>query len=216
MTRMSRAPGLVQDSAPEDRAQIGADALRNRRGTSVALRWALRASLFTAALLTLPSCLVPFSTQVDPPDNFPPSIADPLAPPTDYRPIGSHIDLSAIEPGDAGVSTDLFFEVAVRDPDITQTLQWQVWVNYTSGSPRAARGELPPDPVTDSDRRTRRLTFSVSRATLIACNRIELQVSTGYSFLDQREPETEGDLAMATWWVVADRNVPISSCAEAP
>lgn len=216
MTRMSRAPGHAGRQAPEDRGEIGTDALRNRRGTGVALPSALRASLLTAALLTLPSCLVPFATQVDPPDNFPPSIADPLAPPTDYRPIGSHIDLSAIEPGDAGVPTDLFFEVAVRDPDIAQILQWQVWVNYTSDSAPVRRGELMPDPATDSEPRTRRLTFIVPRASLIACNRIELQVSTGYSFLDQREPELEGDLAMATWWVVADRNVPISSCAEAP
>jgi hypothetical protein len=191
--------------------------LGRSRGTRVALSRLVRVLSILAALPTLPACLVPFATQVDPPDNFPASIADPLAPPTDYRPIGSHIDLSDIEPGDAGVSADLFFEVAVRDPDINQPLEWQVWVNYTGGSSgTATRGTLLADPQTDPDRRTRRLSFGLSRASLIGCNRIELQVSSEFSFADQREPVLEGDVAMATWWVVADRTVPISSCAEAP
>jgi len=164
----------------------------------------------------LPGCLVPFATQVDPPDNFPPSIADPLAPPSDYRPIGSHIDLSAVEPEDAGLPTSISFEVAVRDPDINQELQYQVWVNYPTPMDRTVGDVLLPDVQTDTDRRTRRLTFSVPRASLIACNRVELRVSSRFSFLDQREPETEGDLATATWWVVADRTVPVSLCAEGP
>lgn len=204
-----------------DPSGIGRSARTERRGTRVALSRLVRVLSTLAALslpVTLPACIVPFSTQVDPPDNFPSSIADPLAPPSDYRPIGSHIDLSAIEPGDAGVPSEIFFEVAVRDPDINQRLQWQVWVNYTGGSSRALSGELPADPQTDGDRRTRRLPFAIPRASLLAlaCNRIELQVSSGFAFADLREPEIEGDLAMATWWVVTDRTVPISSCTEAP
>jgi hypothetical protein len=144
------------------------------------------------------------------------AVADPLAPPPDYRPIGSHISLADLEPGDAGPPTSIAFEVAVRDPDVDQRLEYQVWVNYITGSPFALRGLLVPDDATDADRTTRLLRFDLPRASLIACNRVELRVTSSFQFVDPREPDIEGDLGTATWWIVSDRTVSLDECREAP
>lgn len=194
----------------------GPVAARARHGIHVALGSLVRALSVLIALPTLQACIIPQHVQIDPPDNFPPAVADPLAPPASYQPIGSHISLADLEPSDAGVPTSIPFEVAVRDPDVDQELQYQVWVNYRTGSASSLRGRLLPDAVSDTDRTTRLLRFDLPRATLIACNRVELRVTTSFQFEDPREPSVEGDLGSATWWIVSDRTIAIDECTEAP
>ena len=198
-----------------DCSLFGPRASRRRDGIAVALRALVRAMPSLVALPILQACLVTQHVQLDPPENFPPSVLDPLSPPLGYRPIGSHIDLSSIEGGDAGTPTTIPFEVAVRDPDVDQELLYLVWVNYPATTEPARRGELPPDPAMDPDRRVRTLRFNVD-ASLVPCSRVELRVATNFQFLDPREPVIEGDIATATWWIVEDRTVPISLCPEAP
>jgi hypothetical protein len=216
---MSRR-GPFADGAPSeivgDRPYFGASVPVRRRGIAVALVALVRAVPCLVALPILQACLITQHVEIDPPDNFPPSVLDPLSPPLGYRPIGSHIDLSAIEGGDAGPPTSITFEVAVRDPDIEQRLDYAVWINYPTPTGSVTRGQLPPDSVIDSDRRVRTLSFTLPIRELGACNRVELRVSGGFQFIDQREPVTEGDVATATWWIVDDRTVSISDCPEAP
>jgi hypothetical protein len=180
----------------------------------------MRALVLVAALPAVPGCLIPQHVQVDPPGNFPPAITDLIARPATYHPIGSHIDRSDLETGDAGVATELTLEVLVRDPDVDQQLAYQVWINYPV-PPNSATGNtrLVPDEAGDSDRATRNLRVSLSLADIptTGCARVELFVTSEFDpFSRDREPVTDGDLATATWWVVADGTVPISSCPEAP
>jgi hypothetical protein len=219
MTRMSRPSGAARVGTPPIGRDLPPPCPRTsvvRPGTRVALERLVRGLSVLIALPTLQACLITQHVQVDPPDNFPPAVADPLAPPPDYRPIGSHISLADLEPGDAGPPTSIAFEVAVRDPDVDQRLEYQVWVNYITGSPFALRGLLVPDDATDADRTTRLLRFDLPRASLIACNRVELRVTSSFQFVDPREPDIEGDLGTATWWIVSDRTVSLDECREAP
>lgn len=219
MTGMSRPSGAARVGTPRigrDLHRRGACAPLVGPGTRVALVSLVRGLSVLIALPTLQACLITQHVQVDPPENFPPAVADPLAPPPGYRPIGSHISLADLEPGDAGVPTSIAFEVAVRDPDVDQELQYQVWVNYITGSASSLRGRLVPDDATDADRTVRLLRFDLPRGLLIACNRVELRVTSGFQFEDPREPDIEGDLGTATWWIVSDRTVSLDECREAP
>lgn len=221
MTRMSRretTAGVEPSVNRRDRPRFGHGSWRRRGGIAVALTALVRAAPCLVALPLLQACLVTQHVQLDPPENFPPSVLDPLSPPPGYSPIASHIDLSAIETGDAGVSTTINFEVAVRDPDVGQQLDYAVWINYPTPTGSATRGRIPPDPAIDSDRRVRTLSFTlpINGLAAVACSRIELRVSGGFQFVDQREPVIEGDIATATWWVVQDGTVPISSCPVPP
>jgi hypothetical protein len=207
-------------------ARIGLDraACAQRRpagsdGTRVALGAIVRVLSFAVALGLVPGCLIPQQVQIDPPGNTPPSILDLSARPAGYRPIGSHIDLGDLEGPDGGLPTAITLEALVRDPDIDETLEYQVWVNYPATPLSVTRVQDFVDADADDDPTVRRFRYElpITAVSATACSRVELFITGGFSARgDLRDPIVPGDLGTATWWVVADETVPVSSCPEAP
>lgn len=162
---------------------------------------------WTAALLVaLPGCVVTNDVQFEPPANFPPSIAS--APAADH-PIGELVLLTGVTAGggDAGGAPDVRFDVVVLDPDVSQTLQYKVYLDY---DPMA----FPPTgpvvseslaPMTSGDRTRRAVSFIIPSNRLLpeqqnGCHRVELLVSSRFQS-DRRDPVEPGDVAIATWIV---------------
>lgn len=189
-------------------------------GTDVALPRRVRALPLLAALATLPTgCLIPQHVQIDPPGNTPPSIFDLSARPAGYHPIGGHIDRSDLEGPDGGIPTSITLEALVRDPDVDESLEYQVWVNYPATPLSITRVQDFVDADDDDDPTVRRFRYELplSAVSATACSRVELFITGGFSARGElRDPIVEGDLGTATWWVVADGTVPISDCLEAP
>jgi hypothetical protein len=205
MSRTDGAPSPSTATAPADRpvfvrlaASVRRGAARAGRGTSVAI-WALTA--LTMSALTLPSCLITQPVQFEAPTGFPPSIESIDA--TEF-PLDALVRLRTSD------TTTLMFPVEVRDPDVDETLAFQVYVDYDDDSPRIADdvGVIPTiDRVAGTDRTRRRFEFQLdavsSRLTGAGCHRIELVVSGAFQN-QSRLPVREGDLATAVWWVVTD------------
>ncbi|MDH5492232.1 MAG: hypothetical protein OEY14_09785 [Myxococcales bacterium] len=163
------------------------------------------------------SCLV--IDTIEPPleENFPPSIAnDPSAwdaiPPTPLDSI-IKVDLSELE---RQAISELKLYVQVRDPNLHQDLNFQLFLDYpealewiADGPPIAATGEL-----------TRHVELTVDLTRLSPpgrCHKLELLVSAAFDSRSRiREPLEPGDLAQAVWWVeVTDDTNPtvdISTC----
>ncbi len=166
------------------------------RGIGVAL------SALLAVLL--PSCLITQPVHFDEPANSPPAIAS-TVPPLNHVTIVT----PSTGTGDAGsgTSTGHSFSAVVRDPDVTQTLNFQVTID---NSPCAACVELRGvlSPVTSATgRELRPLTIHVADALLApkpdgsgACHFIQLFVSSGFQSGTQT-PLDDADLATAVWWV---------------
>jgi len=222
MTRMShraqrRAARVARIGL--DRAACAQPRPAGSDGTRVALCGIVRALSFAVALGLMPGCLIPQQVQIDPPGNTPPSILDLSARPAGYRPIGSHIDLGDLEGPDGGLPTAITLEALVRDPDIDETLEYQVWVNYPATPLSVTRVQDFVDADADDDPTVRRFRYElpITAVSATACSRVELFITGGFSARgDLRDPVVPGDLGTATWWVVADETVPVSSCPEAP
>lgn len=222
MTRMShrtlpRAASSTRIALdPADGARLHPAGLR---GTRVALGGFVRVLSSLVALGLVSGCLIPQQVQIDPPGNTPPSILDLSARPAGYRPIGSHIDLGDLEGPDGGLPTAITLEALVRDPDVDETLEYQVWVNYPATPLSVTRVQDFVDADADDDPTVRRFRYELplTAVSATACSRVELFITGGFSARgDLRDPVLPGDLGTATWWVVADETVPVSSCPEAP
>lgn len=222
MTRMSHrgrrsaasGPGIALDPAPVVRPRAAGPG-----GTRVALGVPVRVLSSAVALGLVSGCIIPQQVQIDPPGNTPPSILDLSARPAGYRPIGSHIDLGDLEGPDGGLPTAITLEALVRDPDIDETLEYQVWVNYPATPLSVTRVQDFVDADADADPTVRRFRYElpITAVSATACSRVELFITGGFSARgDLRDPVVPGDLGTATWWVVADETVPVSSCPEAP
>lgn len=179
----------------------------------------MRALSWLAALATVPGCLIPQHVQIDPPGNTPPSIVDLSARPTGYHPIGSHIDLGDLEGPDGGLPNSITLEALVRDPDVDESLEYQIWVNYPATTLSITRVQDFVDADSDDDRTVRHFRFELPLTAVSGppCSRIELFITGGFSSRgDLRDPIVEGDLGTATWWVVQDDTVLVSTCPGAP
>ena len=151
------------------------------------------------------SCLVTENGQVPAEENLPPSIIS--AP--QARSLGVALDqivdinLSEFE------GSELQIPVIIRDPNVDQTLEYQLYVDYQGNIDALVRsGDIEPLVSAEENGKfafERPRTFSVEVVELGQpgrCHRIELLVTSefdrGVSF---REPVLPGDIAHAVWWV---------------
>ncbi len=168
------------------------------------MRW-----LTMAALLTSMSCLVTEKAQVERQGNLPPSVLA-VSPPFDA--------IVQVDLADSELGSEVSFEVEVRDPNLSQELKLQAYLNY-EGTPSTSLIELDSNvlmPATDEEgaftlMRTYRLNVPVARLTAPNCHKVELLVSAQFQRgpTEFRFPEEEGDLAHAVWWLrVVDNDAP--------
>ncbi|WP_236518724.1 hypothetical protein [Sandaracinus amylolyticus] len=156
-----------------------------------------------ALMVTLPGCLTQ-NVQYDVPQNYPPSIesAD-----TALFPLNSLIQFpSELEvEADGGTTTleRIPLRIDVRDPNVEQRLEYRLYIDFDSEAPMlTGNAPIPPNPPS----LRRELEIFVPRTFLEpeGCHRIEVVVSSAFAGPIGRAPQTQGDVATATWWVVSD------------
>jgi hypothetical protein len=178
-----------------------------RAGIRLALL-SLRALFGASAVLALgllgAGCLITERVEFQELENFPPSIAS--------APGASHpldrilrVELDSEGSGDGGLEA-ILLEVDLRDPNVNQPLQWVLTIDETEYARQTA----------DANGQTsRRLVLEVPAQRLRPvgeCHRVELLVSSEFSFSNPPRPVTEGDIASAYWWVEAtDADLPTAS-----
>lgn len=172
-----------------------------------------RAASFVAGAAILPACVTQ-NVQFEPPRNYPPSIE---SAPTAAHPLNEIVFLGVGTEEDAGVSNNLVLDVIVRDPNVADTLEYQVFVLHGDTAPLPIRidGDAIP-PQEGAIERSRRimlpLTFFPDRPNT-QCQRLELFVSREFQGgLNNRLPVEDGDLATATWWIARGLDVPLEAC----
>lgn len=157
------------------------------------LYFASGVALATAAAGCVTTNPVEFSSE----ENFPPSVVSQLNADYPLREIGQlNLDAPVEIP-------ELPLEVIVRDPNVSQTLEYRIFLN--SENPPGAelpvrQGEISPD----GGFVEREETFTIPYSSLRPgeCNKIELVVVGEFaSFVEPRRPVEEGDFDNATWWV---------------
>lgn len=152
------------------------------------------------AVAVLPSCITT-DLNLAPLPNVPPSIESTS---TAENPLNRVIVYRPMATSDGGIEDfqPLELEYVIRDPDVEQTLQFQFYVDDRSG-PGDAQGVLEDEDATD-DPMLRTISFNTSMLTERlrgeGCHRIELLVSERFRF-GSPEPEVEGDIGTAVWWV---------------
>lgn len=105
--------------------------------------------------------------------------------------------------GRAAQGGELRFPVLVRDANLTQTLQWRVYLDFQDALPTnpVAFDELEPQSNLAFERP---LSFSLSLESLnsVGCHKVELLVSAEFVPSNPgRTPVEEGDLAVGVWWL---------------
>jgi hypothetical protein len=177
----------------------------------------MRLRLFPVLLVMTTTCIITNPTRYDPePVLTPPRIRDL---PERTRPrLGNLLSLRETDPV-------LVFEVPVDDIGINDPLEWQLFVNVERECRSldgvctpTQRGTVLPNGTTQ---RMVETTLPESAFT-VGCNRVELWVSSNFRFSgDVHQPQREGDVDFATWWVFkrapgtpADGGVvdPVESC----
>ena len=160
----------------------------------------LRSVFFALAMLSMfPSCLILEDFDLPEEPNYPPSIVADRAVP-DAPPLTEILELDRSDP----LLTEVTFAVKVRDPNIDQQLEYQVYVDF-QGSIEASLITMEETTVPISGTDERPLAFTISdltRFTTGTCHKVELRVSSEFKrFPELRDPATDGDLAVAVWWV---------------
>lgn len=199
---MSRAARAAFDRIARIAARSARTVARASRGTRAAFAGAGMIAA-GALMVTLPGCLTQ-NVQYDVPQNYPPSIesAD-----TALFPLNSLIQFpSELEvDADGGVTTleRLPLELDVRDPNVAQRLEYRVYIDFDSDTPMlTGSAPIPPNPPSV----LREVEIFVPRSFLEpeGCHRIEVVVSSAFAGPIGRAPQTQGDVATATWWVISD------------
>lgn len=180
------------------------------------------------ALLACPlaaSCVTQ-NVHFEPPDNYPPSIETPESLPGVQFRLGTVIRLSEVEAAgatDAGAAPDeIELRIEVRDPNVDERLNYRVFVNFDPTIPgpglEVDQNVILPDSQFPIARRPDPIRVRIADVETQACSRIEILVVGEDGFRrapNQRQPNLEGDLATATWFVIDDRdgrNVSFSQC----
>ncbi len=151
-----------------------------------------------------PGCLITDPIDIPEEQDYPPSIISDL---TGENPIEEVVVLELFDPE----ITSLTFDVTVRDPNVEETLEYQIWVDY-----QGVAGDLTPlldfgDLAPTEDRAVDRpFTFTVDNLDLFrsppnSCHKVELRVSGDFkeSALEFRDPKVEGDFDSAIWFIDA-------------
>lgn len=217
---MSRRPIADPDRSSRNRAENTRLAARRTHGTSAAsglARMLVRSTLALASGTLLPACLTQ-NVQYDAPRNYPPSIESRE---TARHPLNSVIQVPIRVAGDGGTATSNVIELhlAVRDPNIDQTLEYRVFVDFNPERPQIdLLQRIQPDRAVE-DGLTRRVDIDIPVTQLgvgmVRCHRIEVLVSSAFRDDGLRTPVEPGDLATATWWVARqDDDMPVVDMTE--
>ena len=188
-----------------------------RRGTCVAGFQHVRAvALGVGSAMLMMGCLVTDKIEVEQEQNLPPSSVFRSNDPDRPSPARIHtFDITGTSARDGGVgAAELTFEVEVRDPNLEQGLVAQILTDT---------GTANIDRIGSTGALTRAFQFRLNAADLspdgdpsraIGCHRVELWVSS--SFLGNRVPADENDVAAMFWWIRAVGATPgeidLSSC----
>lgn len=176
------------------------------RGTWVAHQMVVR-GLAAVCVLSM-GCIV--TEEIDFPDepDCPPSIVAPPGTP----PIGIVSVDRLVSTEDGGAGGMATFEVDIRDCNVEQDLQYEMWLDYRvfggviSGTPlHETSEETGPRTLKPSGSASRELLFPVDPSVFdteaaAECHKVELFVSGDFQTI--RVPEQAGDLDIATWYVV--------------
>ena len=184
MTKMSELSLPTRPKSPEFRG-----------GTWIA-QLSLRMLALTSSL-ALTGCLAFDKVELPEIPDYPPSVLDDMRTPS---PSTGIIELDFPEDDD---QDPLPLMVVIRDPNISQTLSYRVFVDGNPNEPglRVAETVPPTMPTRELDRP---VTVNVPLARLRpnGCHRVELIVSGGFGTgVDPRAPELTNDFASMVWWV---------------
>lgn len=176
-------------------------------GTSVASPVLVRAVVAFAVLMG--GCLVTDKMEFQAEPSCPPSISSKLGAEHPIESV-SIVDRDADVP-DAGMG-ELKFEVVIRDCNTRQDLQWQAFLDYRpefGGRNVPFGGGTLAEAAVDERELTFTLPFSAFGESVGVCHKVELLVSGRFGFgPNLRDPEEEGDIDIAVWWVgVVDATV---------
>lgn len=176
--------------------------------TIIFLEFALaRGGALIACLALVTGCLVTESAQIPDEDNLPPSIVSGDSARTMGRALDQiiEVDLAEFDEG-----SELTIPVIVRDPNLTQTLQYNAYVDFEGnpGGTLIREGTIMPSGEADCGaplclERLFNLNVPITElAPAGFCHKIELLVSSqfsgGASFRQGLDPV---DIAQAVWWV---------------
>ncbi len=184
--------GSTGDRGTTVRGRGGGIAVALSRGVRLLVPLALSATL-------LPACITE-SIRIEPPANFPASIE---STDTASHPLNRVISFVPTEAPDGGTTDYQPFDldVVIRDPDVDQHLEYQLYVDARRGGGNTG-GEIPTS--TEGDRTRRTLSIPTGDALVdlrsAGCHRIEVLVSEGFR-PGSPVPLVEGDLGTAVWWV---------------
>ena len=166
-----------------------------------------------ACSAALSGCLAIDPVELPEIPDYPPSVVDDEN--TAYPSTGIvELDFSSMPTG----TDPLQLMVVMRDVNITQDLEYRVFVDGTPAEQRLrAAGTVTPSMNVE-----RRVTVEVPIVHLSSptCHRVELIVSGAFSNgLDQRAPALENDFDSMVWWVRSTDgvtpNVNLQSCPDA-
>ncbi|MCB9603119.1 MAG: hypothetical protein H6721_31285 [Sandaracinus sp.] len=155
----------------------------------------MRAAFLTAACLAM-GCLVTDKVELPEERNFPPSVVTMAA---EDAPTIDRIVTFDLADG----LPQLELPVVVRDPNVDQSLEYQLWVDFEGNvsalvSDRDAR--IAP---TGTLERSTTLRVPATRLTPApSCHRIELLVTGEFDGGTRfRDPVEDGDISQTVWWV---------------
>lgn len=197
MSESDAADGAYVGGSTSDRGAAGPT---GPGGIAVALMGGVRLLVPLALSATLlPACITE-SIRIEPPANFPASIE---STDTATHPLNRVISLVPTEAPDGGTTDYQPFslDVVIRDPDVDQHLEYQLYVDARRGGGNSG-GEIPT--TTEGDRTRRTISIPTDDALVelrgAGCHRVEVLVSEGFR-PGSPVPLVEGDLGTAVWWV---------------
>lgn len=147
---------------------------------------------------TLMSCIPTRDASYEPPPNYPPSVHSTGQPPMD------RVYVIGSGDGDAGVGGNVDFTATVRDPNVDQSLQGLVFINYNpdeQNTPQLEPFSIPP--TLSGEPLDRRASFTLSATQLNRpCQTVHLHVSERFTGILDPRPAVPTDLGVGTWFVV--------------
>jgi hypothetical protein len=169
------------------------------KGTQLAQRLVVRAASAASAMtcLAMMGCLVTDTIELPEERNFPPSvltISDPGEPSVDRI---VTFDLADAEP-------ELVLPLVVRDPNVDQVLEYQLWLDFEGNNLSALVSE--PDARISATGTLERSTMMRIPAARLApapsCHRVELLVTGEFDGgVRLRDPVEPGDISQTVWWI---------------
>lgn len=166
-----------------------------------------------ALVLLMPACLITEELSIPEDPNFPPGV---VSAPSATFPLDQVVEVDR----DA-MTGDVELDIVVRDANVDQELQMQVYVDFVDSFSASYVPQANDDRIIAMGTVERSLTLRVPVARLGnagECHKIELLVSSGFQgFPNFRVPELAGDLHQSVWWVaVTDAAFPTVDMSTCP